>query len=112
MIASEFVAEPSFVGLSKLGTFNSDLLHSNLESSVIEQSLSDVAALISLGDTNISVPGRIKGKLEAYEEADASDYVLNTVREGYKLVFNSDEFPPSDYRTNNFSALAKNDFLY
>ena len=89
------------MGLSKLGTFNSDLLISNLESSVIEQSLSDVAALISLGDTNISVPGRIKGKLEAYEEADASDYVLNTVREGYKLVFKSNEFPPSDFRENN-----------
>ena len=60
MASSEFDTEPCFVGLSKLGTFNSDLLHSNLESSVIEQSLSDVAALISLGDTNISVPGRIR----------------------------------------------------
>ena len=71
-----------------------------------------MAALISLGDTNISVPGRIKGKLKAYEEAGASEYVLNTVREGYKLVYENDEFPPSDFRENNSSALAKNDFLY
>ena len=57
MAQSEFENEPDFVLLGSVGTFDSDLLTSNLESSVIEQSLSDVAALISLGDTNISVPG-------------------------------------------------------
>ena len=50
--------------------------------------------MISLGDTNIAVPGRILGKLGAYEEAGASDYVLDTVREGYKLVFENGVFPP------------------
>ena len=55
---------------------------------------------------------RIKGNLRVYEEAGASDYILDTVREGYKLVFENDVFPPSDFRENNSSALAKNDFLY
>ena len=82
MAQSEFESEPNFVSLGNTGTFESDFLTSNLESSVVEQSLSDVAALISLGDTNIGVPGRIKGKLGAYEEAGASEYVLNTVRDG------------------------------
>ena len=112
MAPSKFDNEPDFVRLGNLGTFNSDLLTSNLESSVIEQSLSNVAALVSLGDTYISVPGRIKGKLEAYEEAGASEYVLNTVMKGYRLVFEGNEFPPSDFRENNSSALAKNDFLF
>ena len=112
MAQSEYENEPDYVRLGNLGTFSSDQITSNLESSVIEQSLSDVAALISLGDTNIAVPGRILGKLGAYEEAGASDYVLDTVREGYKLVFENDVFPPSDFRENNSSALKQNDFLY
>ena len=112
MAESEFEVEPNYVGLSNLGSFNSEQITSNLESSVVEQSLSEVAALISLGDTNIAVPGRILGKLSAYEEAGASDYVLDTVREGYKLVFVDDKFPPSDYKENNSSALLQNDFLY
>ena len=58
------------------------------------------------------VPGRILGKLGAYEEAGASDYVLDTVREGYKLVFVENKFPPSDYCENNSSALIQNDFLF
>ena len=66
---------------------------SKFESSVVEQSLSDVVSLVSLGDTNISVPGRIKGKMGAYEEAGASQYVLDTIREGYKLVFLDNVFP-------------------
>ena len=112
MAKSECEIEPNYVGLGNLGSFSSEQVTSNLESSVIEQSLSDVAALVSLGDTNIAVPGRILGKLSAYEEAGASDYVLDTVREGYKLVFVDGVFPPSDFRENNSSALKQNDFLY
>ena len=48
---------------------------------------------VVLGDTNTKVPGRIKGKLEAYLEADASKYVLQTISEGYKLIFIND-VPP------------------
>ena len=104
--------EPNYEGLCNLGSLDSNLKNINLESSIVEQSLADVAALVSLGDTNIAVPGRIKGKLDAYEEAGASDYVLNTVRDGYKLVFLDDEFPPSDFRENNSSALRQRDFLF
>ena len=66
MAQSEYENEPNFVRLGNLGTFSSDQIISNLESSVIEQSLSDVAALFSIGDTKISVPGRIKGKLKVF----------------------------------------------
>ncbi len=110
MADSEFEVEPNYVNLANLGSFNSEQITSPLECSVVEQSLSEVAALVSLGDTNIAVPGRILGKLSAYEEAGASDYVLDTVREGYKLVFVNDVFPPSDYKDNNKSALSQNDF--
>ena len=48
---------------------------------------------VILGDTNTKVPGRIKGKLKAYLEADASKYVLDTIAEGYKLIF-IDNVPP------------------
>ena len=112
MAKSEYEIEPNYVGLTNLGSFSSDHIISNLESSVIEQSLADVAASISLGDTNIAVPGRILGKLSAYEEAGASDYILDTVREGYKLVFIDNVFPPSDFRENNSSALKQNYFLF
>ena len=112
MAESEYVVEPNYIGLSNLGSFSSEQITTDLESSVVEQSLSEVAALISLGDTNIAVPSRILGKLGAYEEAGASDYVLDTVREGYKLVFVDNVFPPSDYRENNSSALMQNDFLF
>ena len=112
MADSEFNLEPNYVNLANLGSFHSDQITSNLESSVIIQSLSEVAALVSLGDTNIAVPGRILGKLSAYEEAGASDYVLDTVREGYKLVFIDNKFPPPDFKDNNKSALCQNEFLY
>ena len=108
MAKSEYEIEPNYVGLSNLGSFSSEQITSNLESSVIEQSLSDVAALVSLGDTNIVVPGRILGKLSAYEEAGASDYVLNTVREGYKLVFVDNVFPPSDFRESKMIFFLRN----
>ena len=40
-----------------------------------------------IGDTNVIVPSCIKGKLDAYLEADASQYVFDTISEGYKLIF-------------------------
>ena len=58
------------------------------------------------------MPVRSKDEMGAYEEAGASQYVLDTIREGYKLVFLDNEFPPANYHQNNASALAKSDFLY
>ena len=47
MAESEFEVEPNYVGLSNLGSFNSEQITSHLECSVVEQSLSEVAALVS-----------------------------------------------------------------
>ena len=78
---SDIEIEPDFVQLSKLGTFNSE--HKVvIDENLIEATLDSVASLVNLGDTNIAVPGRIKGKMEA------------------------------NFRTNIASALAKSDFLY
>ena len=46
-----------------------------------------MANQVKLGDTNTAVPGRLLGRVEAYQLAGASDYILDTVRYGYKLVF-------------------------
>ena len=45
------------------------------------------------------VPGSIKGKHQFYEDIGADKYVVDTVREGYKLVF--DAFPPPSVTKNN-----------
>ena len=39
--------------------------------------------------TNKKVPGRILGKEAIYERVGASKYIIDTVRDGYKLVFDS-----------------------
>ena len=50
--------------------------------------------------------------VEAYEEAGASEYIKDTVRLGYKLVFIDNKPPPSNFRENKRSALSKPVFLY
>ena len=42
--------------------------------------------------TNKKVPGRILGKEEVYERVGASKYIVDTVKDGYRLVF--DSLPP------------------
>ena len=83
-----------------------------LDESLVSYSLSSVAENASLVDTNIAVPGRLLGCVSAYIEAGASDYIVDTVRYGYKLVFKNDTPPPRDYRPNNKLALAKPTFLW
>ena len=39
--------------------------------------------------TSKKVPGRILGKEAIYERVGASKYVVDTIRDGYKLVFDS-----------------------
>ena len=75
-------------------------------------SLESVAAGVKLGATNVKTPGRILGKIEAYVEAGASDYVLETVSLGYKLVFEGGVPPPPSFKPNNRSALQKPEFTY
>ena len=84
--------EPNYVNVASLGYFDNpglvpaehcDIFVNNLQSENLDVD-------VILGDTNTKVPGRIKGKLEAYLEADASKYVLQTISEGYKLIFIND----------------------
>ena len=58
-----------------------------IDESLFIESLGSVANQVKLGDTNTAVPGRLLGRVEAYEEAGASEYIKETVKWGYKLVF-------------------------
>ena len=82
-----------------------------IENSVLVSTLDSVANQVKLGDTNTAVPGRLLGRVEAYEEAGASEYIKDTVRWGYKLVFIDNKPPPRNYRANNRSALSNSEFL-
>ena len=81
--------EPNFLGVSQFT--DSDIQFSELE---FISNLQCETPDVLLGDTNVKVPGRIKGKVEAYRKAKASQYVLDTVTVGYKLIFINDEIPP------------------
>ena len=91
-MASEPEPEPNYMNVANIGYFDNpegqcDNFISNLESDNLDVD-------VVLGDTNTKVPGRIKGKLVAYVEADVSKYVLKTISAGYKLIFIND-VPPS-----------------
>ena len=83
-----------------------------IDESLFIESLGSVANQVKLGDTNTAVPGRLLGRVEAYEEAGASEYIKETVKWGYKLVFIDKKLPPSSYRQNNRSALSNPEFTY
>ena len=85
--SKKFVPEPDFQ--SHLNFVEID------DPSFLECSLASVANQVKLGDTNTAVPGRLLGRIEAYQLAGASDYILDTVRYGYKLVFIDNKTPPS-----------------
>ena len=63
--------------------------------------LVDSALLESkLGDTCMGVPGRLLGKSQFYIEVHASQYIIDTIQDGYKLLFVSDTPPPKFYKQN------------
>ena len=74
MMTSEPEFEPDFTGVSHLESFEKDSegLVLNFGDDEFLSSLESVASNLSLGDTNMVVTGQIKGKLEAYKEANAS----------------------------------------
>ena len=84
MMASQDLVEPE-PDFTPLIDFGGDDF--NGENSLIESTLESVASQVSLGDTNTAVPGRLLGRVEAYLEAGASEYVLETISFGYKLIF-------------------------
>ena len=47
-----------------------------------------------MGDTFTGVPGRLLRKSEFYLEVNASQYNVDTVTDGYKLIFKNDTTPP------------------
>ena len=65
-----------------------------------------------LGDTCMGVPGRLLGKSQFYIEVHASQYIIDTIADGYKLLFVANTPPPKFYKKNNQSALLKSDFVY
>ena len=65
-----------------------------------------------LGDTNMGVPGRLLGKSQFYTDINANQYIIETVQEGYKLVFQGGTPPPKFFKRNNQSALQRSDFVY
>jgi hypothetical protein len=107
MALSKPEPEPNFLGVSQL-EFSPDVQFSELE---FVSNLQSETPDVLLGDTNVKVPGHIKGKTEAYRKANASQYVLDTVTVGYKLIFINDEIPPSSFLPNNKSALSQKTFL-
>ena len=64
-----------------------------------------------LGDTNSGVPGRLLGKHLFYLEVDASQYIIDTIQGGYKLVFVNNTPPPESFLPNNKSALDQSSFV-
>ena len=64
-----------------------------------------------LVDTYRGVQGRLLGKLQFYIEVHASQYIIDTIADGYKL-FVANTPPPKFYKKNNQSALLKSDFVY
>ena len=51
-----------------------------------------------LGDTNKGVPGRLLGKSQFYAEIGATQYIVETIEHGYKLLFNCDTSPPPHFQ--------------
>jgi hypothetical protein len=98
--------EPDYTNIAMI-----DLNEGLIDNSVVTSALGIVASHIYLGDTNTAIAGRIKGCLAIYEQANASSYVLETIKYGYKIVFEDDILPPPFYKVNNASALDKPVFL-
>ena len=65
-----------------------------------------------LGDTCTCVPGRLLGKLPFYIEVHVSQYIIDTIEDGYKLIFVADTPPPKFYKKNNQSTINQSDFVY
>ena len=80
----------------------------------IPQLLHNESGLLDNNNSNLAtdsrVAGRLKGRHQVYEDLGADQYIIEVVKNGYKLVF--DEIPPKSFTRNNKSALLKMDFVY
>ena len=59
-----------------------------------EVAILQTASLDKMGDTNTGVPARLLGKHAFYLEVGASQYIIDSVESGYKLIFCEDQPPP------------------
>ena len=71
-----------------------------------QSSGSDTALLA----TDTRVPGRLLGRHAVYEDIGAHEYIVESIKNGYKLEF--DEIPPQSFTRNNRSARVKPDFVW
>ena len=60
--------------------------------------------------TDVKVHGRILGRNEVYNRVGASQYIVDTVRDGYKLVF--DSLPLPSFTNNNKSSILNRAFMW
>ena len=51
-----------------------------------------------MGDTNVGVPARLLGKQAFYLEVGASQYIVDSVESGYKLIFCDEQPPPKNFQ--------------
>ena len=81
-MASEPEPEPDFTNVSGMGFGYEGVDVEHCEDFVKALKSENLDAEVILGDTNIKVPGRIKGKLGAYLGANTPEYVPNTTPDG------------------------------
>ena len=80
-----------------------------LNSSVNSFYVEDLGVRESESFPNVSVVGRLKKNVEAWEEVGASDFILDTLKSGYKIPFI--QTPEHASFQNNLSALRNKDFV-
>ena len=102
--------EPDFLNVSHF-SFDKNAPDIEIDDIEFSSNLQSETPVI-LGDANTIVPGRLLGKTEANRKANASQYVLDIVKLGYKLIFIDNVSPPSSFLPNNKSALSQESFLY
>jgi hypothetical protein len=61
------------------------------------------------GHANIIVKGRLKSNIHFWIDIGAYDFIIDTLRDGYKIPFYS--VPPSVCLSNNLSAMKHTDFV-
>jgi hypothetical protein len=62
-----------------------------------------------LTGANIIVKGRLKTNIQFWIEIGAYDFIIDTIRDGYKMLFYS--VPPSVCLSNNLFAMKHTDFV-
>ena len=96
-VIKTWLGNVDFVIFSILSTMCDTVLDTEPDSDYSESVFVDDLQIIDpaflqskLGDTCTVVPGRLLGKSQFYIEVHASQYIIDTIAEGYKLLFVAD----------------------